>query len=181
MNPENQQRGYSKDPIPLADYGILVGALNAAIALTAAGSGKDGRLLPGAKPFDFLVLALATHKLARLISKDKVTSALRAPFSRLEGGAGAGELDEVERGHGMRHTLGRHCPRPRPHPQPPRRQNLHPRPRPHRRRPFSPSGLRQIKGLESPDLTWQTNPWLDTAAVRGLENARLMRVPCSKP
>ena len=106
MNPENQQRGYSKDPIPLADYGILVGALNAAIALTAAGSGKDGRLLPGAKPFDFLVLALATHKLARLISKDKVTSALRAPFSRLEGGAGAGELDEVERGHGMRRTIG---------------------------------------------------------------------------
>ena len=37
MNPENQQRGYSKDPIPLADYGILVGALNAALALTAAG------------------------------------------------------------------------------------------------------------------------------------------------
>jgi hypothetical protein len=99
--------GYSSDPKLLKEYMILIGGLNALIALTIAATAKSKRGLPGSMgALDFVVLALGTHKLARLLSKDKVTSPLRAPFVRYEEGAGAGEVEEAERGEGMRRAIG---------------------------------------------------------------------------
>jgi hypothetical protein len=51
-------------------------------------------------------VALATHKLSRLVTKDPVTSPLRAPFTRYEGVGGPSELNETVRGHGTRHAVG---------------------------------------------------------------------------
>ena len=51
-------------------------------------------------------VALATHKLSRLVTKDPVTSPLRAPFTRFEGVGGPSELNESVRGHGTRHAVG---------------------------------------------------------------------------
>jgi hypothetical protein len=51
-------------------------------------------------------VALATHKLSRLVTKDPVTSPLRAPFTRFEGVGGPSELNEGVRGHGTRHAVG---------------------------------------------------------------------------
>ena len=55
---------------------------------------------------DVALIGIATHKLARLITKDKVTAFLRAPFTRYQEPAGHGELEEAPRGEGMRHAVG---------------------------------------------------------------------------
>jgi hypothetical protein len=49
---------------------------------------------------------LATQKASRLIAKDKVTSFLRAPFTRYQEPAGHGELEEAPRGDGLRYAVG---------------------------------------------------------------------------
>jgi hypothetical protein len=40
------------------------------------------------------------------MAKDKVTSVLRAPFTRYEGKGGPAEIEEEPRGKGMRRALG---------------------------------------------------------------------------
>ena len=39
-------------------------------------------------------MTVATHKLARLVTKESITSALRAPFTRYQGVSGPAELAE---------------------------------------------------------------------------------------
>jgi uncharacterized protein DUF1360 len=41
-----------------------------------------------------------------LISKDRVASAVRAPFTRYQHDDGAGEVSEAARGHGLRRAVG---------------------------------------------------------------------------
>lgn len=55
---------------------------------------------------DLVLLGVASHKLSRLIAKDKVTSFVRAPFRRYEGQGGPGELSEETRGEGLRAAFG---------------------------------------------------------------------------
>lgn len=55
---------------------------------------------------DLVAVGMATHKISRIISKDAVTSPLRAPFTRYAGPAGPGEVREEVRGHGARHAVG---------------------------------------------------------------------------
>jgi hypothetical protein len=55
---------------------------------------------------DLLGVALATHKIARLVTKDAVTSFLRAPFVRLEEKEGTNSLEETPRGQGLQRSLG---------------------------------------------------------------------------
>jgi hypothetical protein len=55
---------------------------------------------------DLLLVGVASHKLSRLIGKDKVTAPLRAPFTELEGSGGPGELEERSRGTGARKAIG---------------------------------------------------------------------------
>jgi hypothetical protein len=49
---------------------------------------------------------VASHKVSRVIAKDRVASAVRAPFTRFQGDAGPGEVDEAARGHGLRRAIG---------------------------------------------------------------------------
>jgi hypothetical protein len=55
---------------------------------------------------DLALVSLATHKVARLIAKDRVTSTVRAPFTRFQEDAGPGEVSEAARGRGMRRAVG---------------------------------------------------------------------------
>jgi hypothetical protein len=55
---------------------------------------------------DVVRCAAATHKLSRLLTKDPVTSPLRAPFASYEGTSGPAELREEARGEGGRKTVG---------------------------------------------------------------------------
>ncbi len=89
---------------PLGGYAVLSGVFAAALAggLVAARGPLPARL----EPYDIVLGGVATHKLSRLIAKDKVTSVLRAPFTRFQDSAGHGELDEQPRGRGLRFATG---------------------------------------------------------------------------
>jgi hypothetical protein len=56
--------------------------------------------------FEVFLLAAATHQLTRLVSKESITSAIRAPFTEYKGVAGPAELTEEVRGEGVRHAVG---------------------------------------------------------------------------
>jgi hypothetical protein len=68
---------------------------------------RSGRELPDRiDPGDLALLTVASHKAARMITKDRVTSAVRAPFTRFERDAGPGEVSESARGRGLRRAIG---------------------------------------------------------------------------
>jgi hypothetical protein len=68
---------------------------------------RSGRKLPDRIGIgDLLLVSVATHKAARLIAKDRVTSPLRAPFARFEHAGGPGEVAEEPRGRGLRRSIG---------------------------------------------------------------------------
>ncbi len=58
------------------------------------------------RPWDLAVPGLATHKLSRRISKDSVTSPLRAPFAVVTSAEGPGEVEQQVRGRGARRAVG---------------------------------------------------------------------------
>jgi hypothetical protein len=68
---------------------------------------SSGRELPERiAPADLALLTVASHKAARMITRDRVTSVVRAPFTRFQGDAGPGEVDEAARGRGLRRAIG---------------------------------------------------------------------------
>jgi hypothetical protein len=91
---------------PLRGYAALMGAYGAAVAAGVVALRRRNRPLPDVRPADVVLVGVATHKLARRMSKDSVTSPLRAPFTRYEGVAGPAELQEGARGSGFRKAVG---------------------------------------------------------------------------
>jgi len=92
---------------PLGGYLAVLGVYSAG-TLGAAGVARLlGRHAPErVSPWDVAQLGIATHKLSRMMSKDPVTSPLRAPFTRYTGLSAPGELSEEVRGHGVTHSIG---------------------------------------------------------------------------
>lgn len=93
---------------PLEGY-VLVMAVFAALVAGAAGlAAAAGRRLPdGIAPWDLLLITGGTHKLSRTVSKDAVTSPLRAPFARYAGTGGPAEvMEDARTGSGVRHAVG---------------------------------------------------------------------------
>lgn len=84
----------------LAAYGVTAAGLLA--ALRAAGKPLPERIAAS----DLLLIAVATHKISRLVAKSPVASPLRAPFSRYGELTGDAELTDEPRGDGVRHALG---------------------------------------------------------------------------
>jgi hypothetical protein len=92
---------------PLAGYGVLIGTFAAAAGGFGAWIARSGRALPERMDAgDMALVCVATHKASRLIAKDRVTSTLRAPFTRFEDDAGRGEVSEAARGRGLRRAIG---------------------------------------------------------------------------
>ncbi len=90
--------------LPYLGFMSVFGSLVAA-ALTVAK--RQGRELPERVPAgQLLLIGTASHKLSRVLTKDKVTSPLRAPFTELEGKGGPAELEEGSRGSGLRKAIG---------------------------------------------------------------------------
>jgi Protein of unknown function (DUF1360) len=92
---------------PLGAYVVLTGVYTGAtggslLALRRAGIPLPERVAAG----DILLIGIAGHKISRLITKDKVTSFLRAPFTRFQESSGQGEVEEEPCGHGMRLAVG---------------------------------------------------------------------------
>lgn len=100
--------GYAPDrEVPLGGYLSLLGLFTAIAGSAVAGAVKGGRGIPQRVPFgDVALIGIATHKLARTLSKDKVTAPLRAPLTRLQDSEGMGEVEEEVRASGMRRAVG---------------------------------------------------------------------------
>jgi hypothetical protein len=92
---------------PLAAYAGLTATFGAALTAAAAALRAAGKELPDRpRAGDLLLAAVATHKVSRLLAKDRVTSFIRAPFTRYEEAAGHGEVEEQPRGSGLRLAIG---------------------------------------------------------------------------
>ncbi len=98
--------GYAEaDEVPLGGYATLVtgfATAGGALVVAARRRGLPDRIAAA----DLALLAIGTFHLSRLLTKDKVTSVMRAPFARYEGQGAPGEVDERPRGHGLRLAAG---------------------------------------------------------------------------
>ena len=93
------------DPRPLGEYGLLVATFATIFSLVTAAARRQRRLPERIGPGDVLLGGVATQKLARLVTKEKVTSPVRAPFTRAAT-AEPGEARERPRGSGVRRAVG---------------------------------------------------------------------------
>jgi hypothetical protein len=92
---------------PFASYAAFAALFNASVAGALLAAKKSGRELPeGVSAGDVVLLGTATHKLSRLVAKDKVTAFARAPFTELEGKGAPAEVEETPRGKGLRRAVG---------------------------------------------------------------------------
>ena len=92
---------------PLGSYSLLTSVFSASFVGALVAANRAGYKLPqdyAAK--DIVLTGLATHKLSRLIARDKVTGFARAPFTRFQEAKGHAEVDEAPRGTGLQLALG---------------------------------------------------------------------------
>jgi len=95
------------EEMPLGGYAALLGIYNAAFAAMLLAAKNSGRQLPERIGYaDLLLLGLGTFKLSRIISLDRVTSPLCAPFTEYVEPAGTSEVKEKVRGEGMQRAIG---------------------------------------------------------------------------
>jgi hypothetical protein len=109
LNPvEHEHRAY--DPAgerPLTPYAALTATFAGGFAGSLALAWRHrGELPERYSILDVVMMGIATHKLSRLITKDKVTSFARVPFVRYEEPGGHGEVNEEPRGEGIRYATG---------------------------------------------------------------------------
>jgi hypothetical protein len=106
---KDQARAYrGNEDRPLGGYLAVMSVYGFLVGLATLVAGLTGRSLPQRVPKeDLVVVALGTHKLSRTLTKDAVTSPLRAPFTRYAGTGGPAEvMEEVRKPSGLRHSLG---------------------------------------------------------------------------
>ena len=119
----SQQSTLRKDDVPLAtaslsrlekSYGSesarLRGYAGLIVLFSVVAGGflfSQKRSLPDKiKLSDVFLLGLATQKISRVVTKGRLTSVVRAPFTKYEGPAGSGEVYESPRGRGLRRAIG---------------------------------------------------------------------------
>jgi len=98
--------GYADTYQPMGGYVILTTVFGVGLTTALISAERRGRLPEQLSTKDILVLGVATHKLARLLTKDSVTSFMRAPFVRLEDKSGTNSLKEKARGRGLQRSIG---------------------------------------------------------------------------
>jgi hypothetical protein len=90
----------------LAEYATLLGFYVASVAVLTGMAIEKDRLPRRFSLLDLALLGIATHKLSRIVAKDRITGILRAPFVNYICGAGAGEVEEEPRGRGIQRGIG---------------------------------------------------------------------------
>jgi hypothetical protein len=91
---------------PLTSYGAFTAVFNAGFAAALAAAARSGRLPERIDATDVVLVGTASHKLSRLITKDRIMAFARAPFTEYEGPGAPGEVEERARGRGLRRALG---------------------------------------------------------------------------
>jgi hypothetical protein len=102
------KRGYAHgEDRPLGSHLALVAVYNGLIGAFLVARARSGKPFPERIGVaDLLLAGVATHKLSRIIAKDRVTAPLRAPFTEFESEGGPGEVEEKPRGTGLRRAIG---------------------------------------------------------------------------
>ena len=90
----------------LAEYAALLAFYVTSLAVLTRAAVRQGRLPKRFSLLDLALLGIATHKLSRIIAKDRITGVLRAPFVDYICSAGAGEVEEEPRGRGIQRGIG---------------------------------------------------------------------------
>lgn len=87
-------------------YATVMGVYSAGVTGATLAVRRRGvpERLPGWS--ELALVGLATHKLSRLVTKEVVTTPLRAPFTEVTGRGGPAEVNERPVGDGWRHSLG---------------------------------------------------------------------------
>lgn len=91
---------------PFRMYAGLAAAFNTAFAGALFAARRSGRLPERVSPEDLMLIGTASHKLSRLIAKDKVTTFVRAPFTEYQGRGGPAEVEERSRDGQIRGAIG---------------------------------------------------------------------------
>jgi Protein of unknown function (DUF1360) len=106
--PPNPFAGHSPQrERPLGGYAVLMSTFTALAVAFGAWFHRSGRELPDSvSARDLALVTVASHKTSRLITRDRVTSAVRAPFTEFQSDAGPGEVNERARGRGLRRAIG---------------------------------------------------------------------------
>ncbi|MFJ3718219.1 DUF1360 domain-containing protein [Streptomyces sp. NPDC090057] len=92
---------------PLGGYAALVSVFVTGVGAYAVVARRRGVTLPRElPPWDVALLGTATYKVSRLLTRDRITSFLRAPFTRRAEEGKAGEVVDEPRGTGMRRAVG---------------------------------------------------------------------------
>ena len=100
---------YSPDELkPLGGHALLTLMFNSSVAALVVAQRRSGQPLPERFPAgDLFLLSVGTYKLSRLIAKDRITSFVRAPFTRFTGESDRpGEVSEEPRGEGVQQAIG---------------------------------------------------------------------------
>jgi hypothetical protein len=90
----------------LAEYAAMLAFYLATVVTLTGIAIEQDRLPRKISLFDLALLGAATHKLSRIVAKDRITGILRAPFVNYIRSAGAGEVEEEPRGHGIQRGIG---------------------------------------------------------------------------
>ena len=91
---------------PIGSYAVLLSVYGAIVATLGLVVAKRRKLPERFDGRDYALLGVATQKLSRLVAKDAVGAAVRAPFTRFEEATGEAEVHEEVRGSGLRHAIG---------------------------------------------------------------------------
>ena len=98
--------GDEADELPIGGYAAMMSVfLGSFVGLVAVA--RATRTLPERVAVrDIALLGVATHKLTRIVTRERVTIPLRVPFARYEGRDGAGQVKEEPRGEGVQRAIG---------------------------------------------------------------------------
>ncbi|MFJ9930220.1 DUF1360 domain-containing protein [Streptomyces misionensis] len=93
--------------VPLAGYATLAAVFAAGTSGFALLARRRGVRPPErVPPWDVLLLGTETYKASRLLVRDRVTSFVRAPFTRRAGQGESNEVLDEPRGSGLRRAVG---------------------------------------------------------------------------
>src|SRR6478735_9309957 len=90
----------------LAEYATLLGFYITTVAVLTGMAMEKNRFPRRFSLLDLALLGIATHKLSRIVAKDRITGILRAPFVNYIRSAGSGEVEEEPRGRGFQRGIG---------------------------------------------------------------------------
>jgi hypothetical protein len=97
---------YGRPASELRGYAGVMAVYAAGVCGAALAMKRTNRLPNRFQARDLALVTLAAHKLSRTLSRDTVTSPLRAPFAHFEGAAAPGEVKEDVSGTGVRKAVG---------------------------------------------------------------------------